>query len=113
MAVCILHFQSLAQKDIQLKQKSISFAGGQHTAFVVDIPEANFEKVNKNWTKHIRRKTKSKVEQVHDEVVIKGTLIKSINPQPISIYSIVLPLDSAVRIAAAFEIDSAFLVRMR
>lgn len=108
MALCILYFQSVAQKDIQVEQKIISIAEGSHQAFIVDIPEADFKKVNKSWAKQIRKSTKSKVEHIDDEIVIRGTRIKAIDDQPISIYSIILPVDSAIRLAAVFEIDSTF-----
>lgn len=107
---CFSFNLAVAQKNIQVDTKSITFSVGEQTAFLVDIPEGEFNVIKKNWSKAIRQNTKSKVEQAKDELIIKGTNIISISHSLLSIYSIILPVDSAIRIAAAFEIDSTFFM---
>jgi len=98
----------IAQENITVSFKTISMSKGDQPAYVVDIPQADYEKIVKSWSKVIRQNTKSKVEETGQELIITGTSIKDIYNQPINIYSTIIKSDSSVKVLAAYEIDSAF-----
>ena len=103
----LIPFMMNAQKPIDILQGPITMSNGSQQAYQVSIPEANLETVKKEWVKRIRQNTKSKVEEINQELVINGTLIKEIYPDPINIYSALVGSDSAIKLIAVFEIDSA------
>ncbi len=95
-----------AQKSIDILHLPVNMSKGSQPAYQVSIPETNLETVKKEWMKLIRQNTKSKVEEMGQELIIKGTLIKEIYPEPINIYSALVGGDSAIKVIAVFEIDS-------
>jgi len=99
---------SISQENIEVIQKSVSMSQGEQPAYLVTVPQSDFEQVLKEWKKVIRQNTKSKVEENEHELFIAGTQINSIHHQPINIYSAVINKDSMVKVVAVYEIDSVF-----
>jgi hypothetical protein len=97
-----------AQVKIEVIQQNVNMSKGEQPAYIVEIPEATYEVVLNDWIKIIRQDTKSKVEETEHEIIILSTHIKDIIGKPINIYSAVIKVDTAVKIVAAFEIDSVF-----
>jgi predicted nucleic acid-binding Zn-ribbon protein len=97
-----------AQEKVEVVHKTVAISPGEQPAYVVEIPESDYKDVTDDWKKIIRQNTKSKVEEVESEYIIKGTVINEISQNPINIYSTVIHSDSTVKIIAAFEIDSVF-----
>jgi len=97
-----------AQEKVEVAHKTVSISLGDHPAYIVEIPESDYKTVTNDWKKIIRQNTKSKVEEVGGEYIIKGTLINKISQDPINIYSTVIHSDTTVKIIAVYEIDSAF-----
>ncbi len=98
----------IGQEKIEVVQKSVKMSQGEQPAYIVKVPQSNYDQVLKEWTKIIRQNTKSKVEETEHEIIIKGTQIPDISIDPINIYSAVINADSSVKIVAVYEIDSTF-----
>ncbi len=108
MIVFLIPLILLGQEKIVVIQKPVKMSQGEQPAYIVKIPQADYDQVLKEWTKIIRQNTKSKVEENENELIIKGTRISEIYNDPINIYSAVINTDSSVKIVAVFEIDSTF-----
>ena len=99
---------SISQENIEVIQKSVSMSQGEQPAYIVNVPQSDYELVLNAWKKVIRQNTKSKVEEKEHELFIAGTQITSIHHKPINIYSAVINKDSVVKVVAVYEIDSVF-----
>lgn len=97
-----------AQQTIDVTNKSVTMSKGEQPAYIVEIPQGDYDDVVDNWTKHIRQNTKEKVVEVGNEIIISGTQIDEISPEPINIYSAIINSDSTLKLVAVFEIDSVF-----
>lgn len=104
----IFPFFLSAQVPVEVERKTVSMSKGEQPAYIVNVPEADFDLVSKDWAKIIRQNTKSKVEEVGQEIIILSTQISEVHHGPINIYSTLLKADSSIKIVAVFEIDSAF-----
>jgi len=103
------HFFSGAQNPIFIIEEKKPMSKGEQPAYIVDIPHANYKKVEKAWKKKIEEGTKMKSEMIDNEMVILGAVKEEITSNPFNIYSMVFEIDTAVRLVNFFEIDSAFL----
>ncbi len=95
-----------AQTPIAVETEEVSMSKGKHNAYILTIPQADYESSLKNWKKVIRQKTKNKIEESDHELFISATQIDLIYTAPINIYSSLIKGDSALRLYAIFEIDS-------
>jgi len=95
---------TLAQKPIIMSEDSIKIGNGMLPAISVLIPEVQYDKTLKNWTKLLETGTKTKLMTEHSEMSILGAIIKSITPNAINVYSVLSDRDSALYLAAAFEL---------
>ena len=93
-----------AQKPIITSEDSIKIGNSMLPAISVLIPEVKYDKVLKNWTKQLETGTKSKLMSERGEMTILGANIKSITPNAINIYSVLSDRDSALYLAASFEL---------
>ena len=82
---CILLTTVLsAQTSLSVENEQVSMSKGKHNAYILTIPQADYESSLKNWKKEIRQNTKSKVEESDHEVFIAGTQIDLIHTAPIN-----------------------------
>ncbi len=93
-----------AQKPIIMSEDSIKIGNGMLPAISVLIPEVEYDKVLKNWTKLLETGTKSKLMTERGEMTILGSILKSITPNAINVYSVLTDRDSALYLAASFEL---------
>jgi len=93
-----------AQKPILVSEDSIKFGKGKLPGLSVIIPEVNYEKTLKTWTRDLQSGTKSKLVTENNELSIFGAKIKEISPNPVNVYSKLMNLDSAIKINVAFEV---------
>ena len=93
-----------AQQPIRVYEDSVSFGKSKHPGVVVTIPEANYEKLQKDWKKELEAKTKSKVVIENGEWSIFGANVKNLSPTPVNIYSKLTNLDSLVELRAVVEL---------
>jgi chromosome segregation ATPase len=93
-----------AQKPILVSEDSITFGKGKLPGLSVTIPEVNYEKTLKTWTRDLQSGTKSKLVIENNEMTIFGAKIKEISPNPLNVYSKLMNLDSAIKINVSFEL---------
>ena len=92
-----------AQRPITLGEDTLAFGKTNLPCLVVNIPEVNFERVQKNWLKTIQAGTKSKASNENGEISVFGAIKKEITPDPFNIYSELMNRDSLVSLMVAFE----------
>ena len=93
-----------AQKPIIVTEDSLNFGKGRLPGLSVLIPEVNYEKTLKNWTKELQSGTKSKLITENNEMTIFGAKLKDLSINPVNVYSKIMNLDSAIKINVAFEL---------
>jgi hypothetical protein len=94
----------VAQKPIIMSEDSLRIGNGMLPAISVLIPEVQYDKTLKNWTKLLETGTKSKLMTENSEMSILGAILKSITPNAINVYSVLSDRDSALYLVAAFEL---------
>lgn len=93
-----------AQQPIRVYEDSIAYGKNKYPGVIVTIPEANYEKLQKDWKKELETKTKSKVVIENGEWSIFGANVKNLSATPVNIYSKLNNLDSLVELRAAVEL---------
>jgi hypothetical protein len=93
-----------AQQPIRVYEDSISFGKNKYPGVVVTIPEANYEKLQKDWKKELETKTKSQVVIENGEWSIFGANVKNLSLTPVNIYSRLSPVDSLIELRAVVEL---------
>ncbi|NMB51940.1 MAG: hypothetical protein GX999_06410, partial [Bacteroidales bacterium] len=93
-----------------MSEDSIKIGNGILPAISVLIPEVKYDKVLKNWTKLLETGTKSKLMSERGEMTILGANIKSITPNAINVYSVLSDRDSALYLAASFELKKDIFI---
>jgi chromosome segregation ATPase len=93
-----------AQKPILVSEDSLTFGKGKLPGLSVIIPEVNYEKTLKNWTRDLQSGTKSKLVTENNELSIFGAKIKEISPNPVNVYSKLTNIDSTIKINVSFEV---------
>ena len=93
-----------AQKPILVSEDSLNIGKGRLPALTVLIPEVNYDKTLKTWTRELQSGTKSKIVTDNNEMTIFGAKIKEISPNPLNIYSKLTNLDSTIKLSVVFEV---------
>ncbi len=92
------------QKPIVVSEDSIMIGNGMLPGLSVYIPEVDYEKTLKSWTKLLQTGTKSQVVTENAEMTIFGAILKDVIESPVNVYSLLIDRDSALYLAAAFEL---------
>lgn len=106
--IACISLNSFAQSELSVAQEEVSMSKGTHQAYVMEIPQADYDASLKNWKKAIRQNTKNKIQESDHEIFMEGTQIDLIYNAPINIYSALIKKDSSIKMVALFEIDSVF-----
>lgn len=93
-----------SQQPIRVYEDSITYGKNKYPGVVVTVPEANYEKLQKDWKKELEAKTKSKVVIENGEWSIFGANIKNLSPTPVNIYSKLNNMDSLSELRVAVEL---------
>lgn len=93
-----------AQKPITMGEDSLEFGKVTLPCLVVNIPEVNYERTQKDWIKTIQAGTKSKAANDNGEISLFGAIKKEITPDPFNIYSELMNRDSLICLMVVFEI---------
>lgn len=102
----LLIFQgSRAQSPILVSEETLGFGNSTMPAYSVTIPEADYEKTQKEWIKLLESGTKSKVVTENGQMSIFGAKLKSVSENPVNVYSTLTKQDSSVIIKAAVELE--------
>jgi chromosome segregation ATPase len=104
LALIIIIPGAFAQQPIRVYEDSITFGKNKYPGVVVTIPEANYERLQKDWKKELEARTKSSVVIENGEWSIFGANTKNLSPTPVNIYSRLNNLDSLVELRAAVEL---------
>jgi chromosome segregation ATPase len=99
-----------AQQPIRVYEDSITYGKSKYPGVVVTVPEANYEKLQKEWKKELEAKTKSKVVIENGEWSIFGANVKNLSPTPVNIYSKLNNQDSLVEMRVAVELKKDVFV---
>ena len=100
-----------AAREITVETVSRVISQGQQTGLKVDIFQASKKDVTKEWSKHIRQNTKSKVEEFDNEIVIIGTNISEITNAPLNIYAVINDYLDHIEVNAFFETPDGFITK--
>lgn len=103
LLIVIPLFGIKAQQPIIVSEDSLQYGKTMMPGFSVTIPEADYEKVVKEWIKDLESGTKSKVLIENDEMSIFGARLKNISPNPVNIYSRIVRLDSMLKLYLSVE----------
>lgn len=93
-----------SQQPIRVYEDSMLYGKNKYPGVVVTVPEANYEKLQKDWKNELEARTKSKVVIENGEWSIFGANAKNLSATPINIYSRLNKLDSLVELRAAVEL---------
>lgn len=92
------------QKPIKVLEDSVQFGNYLYPGFNITIPEANYDKVLKDWIKTQETGTKSKVQTENGEMTIFGAIVKEVSPAPVNIYSRLMNEDTLSRLLVCIEL---------
>ncbi len=101
--VLIPFFGINAQKPVIVSDDSLKIGNSLLPALSVTIPEVDYDKALKVWTRELQSGTKSKVVTENSEMSIFGAKIKDISPNPINVFSKLVRLDSVLQLFVTFE----------
>jgi len=93
-----------SQQPIIVSEDSLKIGKSLLPGLSVTIPEANYDKALKAWTKDLQAGTKSDVITENEEMTIFGAKLKGISPNPLNVYSRIVKLDSMLKLYVALEI---------
>lgn len=103
LTFAVLSTMMYAQKPIVINEDSIAFSTSKYPGFTVAIPEVNYDRTLKEWTKELQSGTKSKVVTENGTLTIFGAIMKDITPTPVNVYSKLLYKDSLVHLLVSIE----------
>lgn len=104
LALLITAPAMFGQKPIKVLEDSIQFGNYLYPGFNVTIPEANYDKILKDWVKTQENGTKSKVQTENGEMTIFGAIVKEVSPAPVNIYSRLMNEDTLTRLMVCIEL---------
>lgn len=99
----------LAQEDIRVLLKDKKFYDEKATAFVVEIPQAEYNAVLKSWTKYLKENPKEKVIVENAEVSIAKKFIPKIANDSLDINSYVKEYDGHIVLAVSFNLRGEYI----
>lgn len=102
-----------AQKPILVSEDSLKIGNSNLPALSVTIPEVDYEKTLKAWTRELQSGTKSKVVTENGEMSIFGAKIKSISANPLNVYSKLNVIDSALQLVVSFELKKDLYIETK
>ena len=94
-----------AQKPVLVLEDSLRISKALLPGLFVSIPEVNYEKTLKSWTKLLEEGTKSVVVTENGEMTIFGALLKSVVETPVNVYSKLMDKDSVLILGVSIELS--------
>jgi hypothetical protein len=101
--VLIPFFGIKAQKPIIVSDDTLKIGNSLLPGFSVTIPETDYDKAFKAWTRDLQSGTRSKVVIDNGEIQILGAKIRNISKNAINVYSKLARLDSMLQLFVCFE----------
>ena len=94
-----------AQRPIVVTDDTLAFGNSMMPGFSVIIPEVEYEKTMKNWTKTLQEGTKSKVIEESGKLSIFGAKVKDVSKNPVNIYSTLTDMNEDLKMQVAIELE--------
>jgi len=104
LALLVAGSALFGQKPIKVLEDSVQFGNYLYPGFNITIPEANYDKILKDWVKTQENGTKSKVQTENGEMTIFGAIVKEVSPAPVNIYSRLMNEDTLTRLMVCIEL---------
>jgi len=104
LALLVAGSALFGQKPIKVLEDSVQFGNYLYPGFNVTIPEANYDKILKDWVKTQENGTKSKVQTENGEMTIFGAIVKEVSSAPVNIYSRLMNEDTLTRLMVCIEL---------
>jgi len=82
--ICCGYFYAGAQSPIFIIEEEKPMSKGEQPAYIVDIPHADYKKIEKAWKKKIEEGTKMKSQMIDNEMVILGAVKEEITSNPLT-----------------------------
>jgi hypothetical protein len=102
-----------AQQPIHVFEDSIPYSKHKYPGVTVTVPEANYDKLQKDWKKELESKTKSRAVIENGEWSIFGAIAKNLSPTPVNIYSVLNNRDSLVELRVAVELKKDVFIEKK
>lgn len=96
-------------KPIVIEDINKKMSKGTQPGFAINIDQAKKKGTVDALTQAMKEENKAKLELVNNEYILRGTIIKSISPKPLNIYSIVNEYEDHAELLVFYEQDSTFL----
>jgi len=107
LVICLIPLSGTkAQTPVPIKvsEDTLSIGNSSMPAMVVNIPEAQYEKVLKDWKKSLESGTKSKVIIEDNKMSLFGARLKMFE-NPVNVYSTISNQDDGLNLKTAVEIS--------
>tara|TARA_B110000908_G_C10229783_1_gene439949 strand:- start:123 stop:1013 length:891 start_codon:yes stop_codon:yes gene_type:complete len=98
-----------AQEEIKVLLKEKTFYNKETTAFVVEIPQAEYNTVLKSWTKYLKDSPKEKVIVENAEVSIGKKFIPQIANDSMDINSYIKEYDGHIVLVVSFKLQGKYI----
>lgn len=105
----IFTITTFSQEDIRVKLKDKKFYNSKATAFVVEIPQAEYKTVLKQWSKYLKNNPKEKVIIENGEIFIKNKFLPKIANDSIDIHSYIKEYAGHIVLAASFKLKGKYI----
>ncbi|MEZ4977984.1 MAG: hypothetical protein R2772_01685 [Chitinophagales bacterium] len=98
-----------AQEEISVSLKLKSFALGEVPAFVVFIPQADYQKVIKSWEKYLKDTSKEKPLEKQGEIWMPNASCEKIAAVPLQLYSYIKEYDGEIMLVVAMDLEGNYI----
>ena len=99
---------AFAQERVIVRQVTHKMSKGEQPGYGVNVPQAEFETVKKNWKKFLENDTRADAIEEGYEIVLKDAVKETLSPDTVNIYSMLLVNKGYIQLYAFFEIDEMF-----
>jgi hypothetical protein len=107
--VVLIAMNCNAQEKIEVTYTQALMSKGPQTCYVVTIPQADLDIVQKNWIKKLQEGIKIKVKAVNQELVLAQVVKSEITPDTMNIYSLIIQREeNRVIMNVFFEVGGVF-----
>lgn len=98
-----------AQEKIDVTNTQALMSKGPQTCYVVTIPQADLDIVQKNWIKKLQEGIKNKVKTVNQELMLNQVVKSELSNDTMNIYSLIIQREeNRVIMNVFFEIKGVF-----
>jgi len=98
-----------AQEKIEVTNTQALMSKGPQTCYVVTIPQADLDIVQKNWIKKLQEGIKNKVKTVNQELMLNQVVKSELSNDTMNIYSLIIQKEeNRIIMNVFFEIQGVF-----